>query len=265
MKMFDEFVNESERAILKEYQVRFLNACCESGATWKLNGNFVDISGNFFIDAYFMSPHEYIPVQLGTVHGNFKFCDTFLKTLKNCPHTVNGSFWCNNNRFLKSLNHCPIHVKYDFECSDNSSLDSLKGCPAHIHGNFTCDGNMLMTDLEGGPKIVDGDCKVQYCYNLKSFKGSPDEVKKKFIAGSNENLETLAYGPRKVGDLNVINYMNKISEDELRLSTDDLVAWWSIGSVIPAKLVKKWIASGEPIEKFMNDHKGAIKLNKYDI
>jgi hypothetical protein len=92
----------------------------------------VDISFNLL---------EEIPIQFGTIIGDFSCCCNRLISLKGAPSKVNGHFVCYDNKLI-TLKGSPIHVKEDYDCSENR-LVSLEGGPNIIGGNFCCVGNPI--------------------------------------------------------------------------------------------------------------------------
>lgn len=103
------------------------------------------------------------------VTGSMFINNNKLKTLQNCPHTVNKNFYCYNNN-LVNLEGSPRIIGMDFNCNSND-LTSLKGAPDEIGNRFNCKNNKL-TSLEHGPKLVKGN---YYCSNNLVRNLSPSE------------------------------------------------------------------------------------------
>lgn len=116
----------------------------------------------------------FIPIQFGTVTGNF-WCDTNdrLETLKGCPHTVGKKFTCAYNPALRSLEFGPKKVGGLYNARQ-CNLDSLVGAAEEVGGNFNAFQNNLL-NIKGAPRKVGGDFAVYY-NKIRSLEGSPDEV-----------------------------------------------------------------------------------------
>lgn len=153
----------------------------------------VDVKGGLFNNVYISGKSVYnIPVQFGFIDGDFGIRETYVKSLKGCPHTVKGDFYCNHNE-LESLEFCPKYIEKNFFCQSNK-LTNLNGCPSRINGHFYCDMN-----------------------NLKSYNGCPLEVDGEFLFFSNP-LDSMFYpiiqkernqsNSDKVS-LNFIKYLNE--------------------------------------------------------
>ena len=67
---------------------------------------------------------HYIPVQFGTVNGDFNICHNRLTNLIGSPYRVNGNMICHKN-----------------------SLVSLIGLPQEIFGSLMCNDNYKLTDV----------------------------------------------------------------------------------------------------------------------
>jgi hypothetical protein len=124
-----------------------------------------------------------LPIQFGTVKGDFLCFINQLTTLKGAPHTVHGAFDCSYNQ-LTSLQHAPVTVGRWFDCTHNK-LSSLLGAPAHVPENFECGDNFLK-DLTHAPEHVGGTFVCDYSANLPLLRllsyadtdvhGAPDAV-----------------------------------------------------------------------------------------
>ena len=80
-----------------------------------------------------------LPYKFGIVKGYFDLSrNKNLRTLKNCPNYVNGSFACDLCPQLDSLEGCPKKVRGSFWCEDCPQLDSLERCPKEVKRNFWC-------------------------------------------------------------------------------------------------------------------------------
>jgi hypothetical protein len=149
----------------------------------------VDIMGD--LNLYGKQIKE-IPVQFGTVEGDFLCGSNELKTLKGSPYKIGGNFSCAFNN-LVSLELGPQIVLGDYYCMGNS-LVSLKGAPLAV-GSFNCAQNQL-TSLKDGPQEVNSD---YVCSNnlLTSIAYSPKIIPNKFYCNLNQ-LTSLLDGPEVV-------------------------------------------------------------------
>lgn len=117
---------------------------------YRINSDLtVDAIGSVFLDRKNLT---FLPIQFGTIGGNFYCHNNKLTTLKGSPNTVYGMFQCSNNE-LKSLQHAPQLVTEDFRCSDNP-ITSLEYSPQYVKGNFECehcpiDSMLLFTSTVG--------------------------------------------------------------------------------------------------------------------
>ena len=107
---------------------------------------------------------------------NIDKCEN-LKTLKGCPNTVFGSFYCMGCKSLTSLEGAPEKIIGDFVCRYCDSLKSLKGAPKYITGNFDCVDCRSLESLEGVPDKVLGNFDCAHCKSLKSLKGLPSSIR----------------------------------------------------------------------------------------
>ena len=129
--------------------------------TYELKDGLYNVTG----DVELNKKVEKLPVNFGSVTGDFWCNHNNLTSFEGCPTKVGDNFCCHSNK-LTSLKGCPKYIGGDFNCSNNN-LKTLKGCPKSIGGHFFCDNNNL-TSLKGCPKQV-GD--GFYCDdNLKNTK-----------------------------------------------------------------------------------------------
>jgi hypothetical protein len=106
---------------------------------------------------------------------NIDKCEN-LKTLKGCPNTVFGSFYCRRCMSLTTLEGAPEKIIGNFDCRYCDSLKSLKGAPKYIAGDFNCADCRSLESLEGAPDKVPSDFDCGYCRSLKSLKGLPSSI-----------------------------------------------------------------------------------------
>jgi hypothetical protein len=127
-----------------------------------LYNGIIDVDGNVSL----IKRISKLPVQFGSVGGDFYCQYNKLTTLEGAPTSVGSVFYCNNNQLI-----------------------TLQGAPSSVGGSFSCSGNNLTT-LEGAPKSVGGDF---YChYNkLTTLKGAPSSVGSVFYCAYNDNLPLL--------------------------------------------------------------------------
>ena len=113
-------------------------------------GGSIDVNGNVVIPNHMTE----IPVQFGTVNGNFNCSHTKITSLKGSPREVGGDFWCSKTR-IRSLRGGPREVGGDFWCWD-TKITRLEGSPIEVGGEFTCYKTKI-TSLVGSPRKVYGD------------------------------------------------------------------------------------------------------------
>lgn len=113
-------------------------------------------------------PGGEMPIHITHVDGHM-FLSGHVRSLHNMPHTVTGSFMCNNCG-LTSLQGGPTKVGGNYGCSSNM-LTSLAGCPP-IQGDLMFDDNLL-TDLSSVPR-------ASFAYGgknpWKNFRHTPDHI-----------------------------------------------------------------------------------------
>ena len=96
------------------------------------------------------------------VNGNVRIEYKGLKEIPVQFGSINGNFWCHNN-LLTSLKGCPRYVRDIFHCGSNQ-LTSLEYCPKVIEGNFECSFNHLntlypyITDIRYRELFPNGNC-----------------------------------------------------------------------------------------------------------
>lgn len=121
------------------YKYGIKNYTINSDGTIDVNGN-VDLSmitGDVRI--------WQLPLVFGEVSGDFDINGNtgmihYLRTLKGCPQTVGGGFYCRDQR-LKSLEFCPKIVKGRFDCSGNN-IRTFEFFPKSV-GQFRCWNNPI--------------------------------------------------------------------------------------------------------------------------
>lgn len=100
-----------------------------------------------------------------------------------------------------------------YEVSSNGSVKIKKGPGSHgvksltnglfvwstVQGDFKIQLLKKLESLEGCPKKVQGDFDIRWT-NIKSLKGCPEYVGKKFMCDFCNYLETMEYAPNYVGD-----------------------------------------------------------------
>jgi hypothetical protein len=92
--------------------------------------------------------HTTLPVQFGTVGGDFYCSDNLLETLVGTPQRVGGTFYCDKNS-LETLTGAPQSVGGDFSCAYKSDLGLLR----IILSN--CDNVWLKNAPKGVTKIIE--------------------------------------------------------------------------------------------------------------
>ena len=109
---FDQWLNEANANNLTGED--WLNSMGIKNYTINSDGT-VDVKGDVDISKKSL---KNIPVQFGTVSGNFYCSSNNLTTLKGGPEIVKRHFYCSFNK-LTSLEYSPKEVGGDFYCNDN--------------------------------------------------------------------------------------------------------------------------------------------------
>ena len=91
--------------------------------------------------------------RFGTITGDFDISGSDIPSLKGCPETVQGSFYCKECHKLSNLQGAPSYVGGDFSCQGCTNLRSTKGFPKHV-----------------GKKFNFRDCK-----NLRDYTDAPED------------------------------------------------------------------------------------------
>ena len=146
---------------------RELEQCCQSMGKW-LNSVYtiegpwdirkegsvlvVDVNGNVKIKkgakVLFGSNARF-----GTINGNFDISESDIPSLKGCPETVQGSFYCK-------------------ECH---KLSNLQGAPSYVGGDFSCQGCKNLRSTIGFPKHVGKKFNFRDCKNLRDYTDAPED------------------------------------------------------------------------------------------
>jgi hypothetical protein len=126
---------------------REINIFCKKHGieNYKIVNGVVNVDGD--VDVWDQVMRR-IPIQFGSVTGNFECADCNLKTLRGCPHYVGGNFICYNNNIM-TLEGCPQYIGGDMDCTKND-LENLIGGPVSVGGTMDFGENPLRT-LEGFP------------------------------------------------------------------------------------------------------------------
>jgi len=126
--------------LLNKYAIMAELAKLSIGKNCKINADgTVDVSRSVVIP----SGYEKIPVQFGTVDGDFRCKGSTLKSLKGAPTHVRGDFICTNSG-ITSLQFAPLRVEGMFYCGD-TNITSLMYAPQYVGGNVSCDNTRVTT------------------------------------------------------------------------------------------------------------------------
>lgn len=112
------------------------------------------INGNITLDNNLMEELEY---KFAEINGDFNLGgEKFpgegqtgyrnLKTLKNCPETVKGSFSIYHNENLNTLEYGPSYVGGTYSCAA-CGLENLNGIAKHIGGYLSAYTNKKLKDI----------------------------------------------------------------------------------------------------------------------
>jgi hypothetical protein len=126
--------------LLNKYAIMAELAKLNIGKNCKINADgTVDVSKSVVIP----TGYDTIPVQFGTVDGDFRCKGLTLKSLKGAPAVVNGDFICIGSG-ITSLQFAPRHVDGNFYCND-TNITSLMFAPQRVGGHFSCDNTRITT------------------------------------------------------------------------------------------------------------------------
>ena len=172
IKLFESMTEIEVEKIWKKYGLE----------NWSINkDDLIDVDSSVYLIYKDLTK---LPLQFGSVTGDFLCFSNKLTTLEGAPQAVGGDFACSYNQ-LTTLKGAPIEVNGDFLCTNNK-LTTLVGAANEVGGGFYCQFNNLTT-LEGAPTEVDGHF---YCHNNKliTLKGAPQYIGDSVIFLPNENL-----------------------------------------------------------------------------
>lgn len=160
-----------ELAKEKREREREFEQCCQSMASWlkcmyTIDGTWdirkegsvlvIDVDGNVKIKKNKKKETKLFDsnARFGTINGDFDISGSDIQSLKGCPETVQGSFYCKECHELSNLQGAPSYVGGDFSCQGCNNLKSTKGFPKHV-----------------GKKFNFRDCK-----NLRDYTDAPEDV-----------------------------------------------------------------------------------------
>lgn len=107
----------------------FLNDFFHIEGTYTISDDgVVDVDGNVILKSFLTANQlklTELPIQFGTVTGDFKFKSFKITTLKGFPYTVGGYCEIDESKYLKSLEFSPKCE--NLICDDCSQLESLDG------------------------------------------------------------------------------------------------------------------------------------------
>jgi hypothetical protein len=112
-----------------------------------------------------------LPVQFGTIDGDFSLASMRIVSLEGSPQVVEGNFDCSFNQ-LTSLQHCPQSVM-DFDCSNNP-LTTLQWCP-RVPAELLCD-NAQLRDLTSVPPATYLSVQMNPIVNFRNTPSHIQEV-----------------------------------------------------------------------------------------
>jgi len=95
-----------------------------------------------------------LPVEFGTVTGNFICLKSQLTTLTGSPQQVHGNFWCAYSP-INTLEGAPAHVGGEIDVR-YCNLKNFVGAPTHVGSNFWGRRNPVES-LEGLPAQIPGE------------------------------------------------------------------------------------------------------------
>jgi hypothetical protein len=111
---------------------------------YKITKNFlVNVTDNVYLQEKQLTE---IPVQFGTIDGDFCLDDNNLTSLKGSPKLVMGDFSVKNNQ-LKSLQFCPKEV-HRFLIINGNQIKNFKYAPKEVSGDIICIKNPIESLIE---------------------------------------------------------------------------------------------------------------------
>lgn len=136
------------------------------------------IDVNEDVDIYQYKDNE-LPdyIQFGTINGDFTISKSNISTLRGCPHTVNGWFYCQDNNNLKNLDYGPTHT-HSYCVSRCSNIETLRGIASVVYHPVRSDKGWIHIGECHGLKHFDAKVEklqnitIWNCKNILDFEDS---------------------------------------------------------------------------------------------
>lgn len=184
---------------------------------------------------------DYLPVQFGTVTGNFYVNKNNLITLKGSPYVVEGNLDCSENN-LVNLDHFPQKLGKSCFCNNNK-LTTLEGCIDSINGKFYCGNNELPSLVHGPQTVTD---------NYQCFKNKLEDMAgvASVIGGtlycSNNPLKTLD-GIRQVNQ-HLSCPKTELNLDSVNWSDIKIDGWITLSNKSELDYLNRYVTEFDDIE-----------------
>ena len=153
----EEREREREFEQCRQSMDSWLNSVYTIEGTWNIRKEdsvlVVDVDGNVRIKKKGAKVLFGSNARFGTINGNFDISGSDIPSLKGCPETVQGSFYCK-------------------ECH---KLSNLQGAPSYVGGDFSCQGCKNLRSTIGFPKHVGKKFNFRDCKNLRDYTDAPED------------------------------------------------------------------------------------------
>ena len=115
----------------EQKQMVYAIAQGSNNASWEETDEGINIKGNIRLSLLpnFKSLEE-IPFKFNIIYGSFAMVNSNIRSLRNAPNQIHGTFFCQRNDKLESLEGCPEYVeKWNLQnCPNIQTFEPLKNC-----------------------------------------------------------------------------------------------------------------------------------------
>lgn len=164
---------------------------------------------------------KFIPIQFGTVTGQFIVIWANLLSLKGCPKIVGRDFDCSTNQ-LTSLEFGPESVGGNYQCVNNK-LASLEGLPKSKLYNLLCQGNELTSFKGVTEKISTLDASRN---KINTFEYFPKVVYQKLVLDDNPIMSSINPADEDVDVLDIFMTKHKLFHEvnKVKISLETILS-----------------------------------------
>lgn len=129
-------------------------AVFSDASTYVINNGVVDVNGSVTLRDAVNSRREHLPIQFGTITGNFSIgtCD-YSATLHGCPNWVGGVFDCSN-----------------------LAITDLTGGPQHVGGRYLAQKCEQLLTTDGLAHFIGDGLYLHNCTKLHTMTTIPTEL-----------------------------------------------------------------------------------------